>query len=826
MKDTLDRIPKEKGIDVRAELLKFHGAWYSADIMTLAVCGKESLDELEALVTPLFSAIEEKGVTAPTWPEAPFPPELRKKRAYCMPVKDLRSLSIDFPVPDSTAHYKSAPGHYLSHLLGHEGPGSLLAALKARGWCNSLVGGTRIGARGFGFFGVQVDLTEDGIEHIDDIIELVFQYISLLRSEGPVRWVWEEQRDLASTEFRFKDTQEPRSLVTSHVHLIQQFPMEDVLSAYYIMSEWRPDLIEELLNLLTPENVRVGIVAKAFADKCTMVEPWYGTKYLQEDIDEETIKKWKNTKHSEELHLPPPNEYIPANLDIDPSKDPTQDSVAPCIVRDSALLRLWYKRDHEFLLPKAVATFDFISPLAYSEPLSCGLASLWVLLLRDKLQQGGYAAELAGLRGSVGNAKYGLSVTIDGYDDKQHILLDKIIDELVNFKCDPKSLIWYTFTGVALKSNAKEKSLPSTLEKSKRKRPRFEIMKENHIRAIKNFDAEQPYQHAVYQQALCLSELAWTKGQLLEAAEAMTPEMLNDFAHRFMRKVHVEGLIYGNVSRERALRIATRLEEKLPKDAMPLLAQQLLLHRDVELDKGSSYLRIVNNSVHKSSCASLYYACGGRAPREHAALELCAQLVAEPAFTQLRTKEQLGYIVFSGVRRSNGTQGLRLIVQGDRHSEYLEERIEAFLHTMEAYIRDMPEEEFIKHRSSLAAQKLERPKRMSSAASQLWSEITTQFYNFDRARVEVEQLQTISKDELLEFFMRHISADSDSRRKLSVRVVATAGADPEPKDATEKEEKARPTLITDLVEFKSRRSLHPHPAPHTNIPRKGAHCKL
>ncbi|KAG7298348.1 hypothetical protein JYU34_017950 [Plutella xylostella] len=45
-KDTLDRIPKEKGIDVRAELLKFHGAWYSADIMTLAVCGKDTLDRI------------------------------------------------------------------------------------------------------------------------------------------------------------------------------------------------------------------------------------------------------------------------------------------------------------------------------------------------------------------------------------------------------------------------------------------------------------------------------------------------------------------------------------------------------------------------------------------------------------------------------------------------------------------------------------------------------------------------------------------------------------------------------------------------------------
>lgn len=67
------------------------------------------------------------------------------------------------------------PGHYLSHLIGHEGPGSLLSALRSRGWCNSLVGGVRTGSKGFSFFGINVDLTEDGIEHIDDIVQLVFQ---------------------------------------------------------------------------------------------------------------------------------------------------------------------------------------------------------------------------------------------------------------------------------------------------------------------------------------------------------------------------------------------------------------------------------------------------------------------------------------------------------------------------------------------------------------------------------------------------------------------------------------------------------------------------
>jgi len=73
------------------------------------------------------------------------------------------------------------PGHYIAHLIGHEGPGSLLSELKSRGWCTVLNGYDRRGANGFGFFNVSVDLTEEGIEHIEDIITLIFQYINLLK---------------------------------------------------------------------------------------------------------------------------------------------------------------------------------------------------------------------------------------------------------------------------------------------------------------------------------------------------------------------------------------------------------------------------------------------------------------------------------------------------------------------------------------------------------------------------------------------------------------------------------------------------------------------
>lgn len=39
-KDTLDTIPKERGIQVREELLKFHKKWYSANLMSLVVLGQ------------------------------------------------------------------------------------------------------------------------------------------------------------------------------------------------------------------------------------------------------------------------------------------------------------------------------------------------------------------------------------------------------------------------------------------------------------------------------------------------------------------------------------------------------------------------------------------------------------------------------------------------------------------------------------------------------------------------------------------------------------------------------------------------------------------
>jgi hypothetical protein len=49
--------------------------------------------------------------------------------------------------------------------------------------------------------------------------------------------------------------------------------------------EWRPDLINEYLNLLTPQSAIFNLNAKSCADKQDQrTEPYYGTQFSTEKI--------------------------------------------------------------------------------------------------------------------------------------------------------------------------------------------------------------------------------------------------------------------------------------------------------------------------------------------------------------------------------------------------------------------------------------------------------------------------------------------------------------------------------------------------------------
>ena len=139
--------------------------------------------------------------------------------------------------------------------------------------------------------------------------------------------------------------------------------------------------------------------------------------------------------------------------------------------------------------------------------------------------------------------------------------------------------------------------------------------------------------------------------------------------------------------------------------------------------------------------------------RHNMLLELFSQIINENCYNQLRTQEQLGYIVFSGVRRSNGAQGLRVIVQSERHPVYLDQRIESFLISVDTMLVQMEQEEYKQHVEALASKRLEKPKKLSVRNGRYWSEILSQHYNFNRDEIEVWHVLQYSNKLNLLFFI-------------------------------------------------------------------------
>ena len=61
---------------------------------------------------------------------------------WSVPVKESRTLLVSWALPSLRNAYATKPDSYLSHLIGHEGPGSILSHLKAKGWASGLSAGT------------------------------------------------------------------------------------------------------------------------------------------------------------------------------------------------------------------------------------------------------------------------------------------------------------------------------------------------------------------------------------------------------------------------------------------------------------------------------------------------------------------------------------------------------------------------------------------------------------------------------------------------------------------------------------------------------------
>jgi insulysin len=115
---------------------------------------------------------------------------------------------------------------------------------------------------------------------------------------------------------------------------------------------------------------------------------------------------------------------------------------------------------------------------------------------------------------------------------------------------------------------------------------------------------------------------------------------------------------------------------------------------------------------------------------------LLTQILSEPAFNVLRTREQLGYLVSCTNWTLSGLseRGLRIVVQSEKKPGYLEERVEAFLDEMRSKLEMMADAEFVSHRTALEKKWLEADKNLPEEVARYIVQVNSGHCDFLRSK--------------------------------------------------------------------------------------------
>ena len=577
---------------------------------------------------------------------------------------------------------------------------------------------------------------------------------------------------MSELDYRFAEKPEGTSLVNVFSTLMMYYPFRTVEIAPYMITEFKPRIFDSMLYSLSPNNMLAVLAARDV--KTSMKEEFYGVEYALTYTDPELVKKWRNAKTNNALKLPESNIFLPESLDILPYKGRIQlthqtlkgleqeglspgflkrleslkgkfwssldeilssvDAASgtensdelrevlrkhvlgdPQVLQDDHHGKIWFQQDFRFETPKAHLTFRINTPQVYSSPRNAVLSQLYTDAISEGLNEFGYPVRLAGLEYSINVNKKGIILTFSGYSDRILELIKKVSGRLKEITIDKKT---------------------------------FNTLKEVRARRYQNFHFQQPFQQAFYYRSLLLEG---RKFSIMDYEKAIKKISLNDvkkFADKIYDRIYIEGLAYGNLRQEPVMEAAKVLRQKLA--GKPLPEAERFRESVIQVPSGKSHAFTRKMQVENSALV-LETQIGQLSPELQGALLVIDNLIQPQFYNELRTSQQLGYIVNSGMTLLEKTLGLIFMVQsGEYDAEILEKRIDVFLLNFFESLKELSEEEFSKIKKSVLHSKLQKSTSVSGEAERLFTIAFERNAEFDLNSENIKAIEQLKMEDIIQ----------------------------------------------------------------------------
>ena len=264
-----------------------------------------------------------------------------------------------------------------------------------------------------------------------------------------------------------------------------------------------------------------------------------------------------------------------------------------------------------------------------------------------------------------------------------------------------------------------------------------------------------------------VNEFYYLPEEQLPIAKNITLKDVRRYANKLYRRADIEGLVYGNMTQSDALLSLAYLKDTLRINSLgnsePYEAKLLIQapgNHVIDADKLE-----VNNS-----CFWREYFLGFDTPKSRVATLVLGNFISNPFYAEMRTRQQLGYIVWGQTGRVEEQLMAYFIIQSSEYPpDELQKRIEAFLATIPNLFAEIPDEEFKQIIAGVRAKLEEKEKSIAEKASILFDLAYEEDEDWGRNEASLKALDTITREDI-QALIKNIIVQSQQRTKTVLLV--------------------------------------------------------
>jgi len=357
------------------------------------------------------------------------------------------------------------------------------------------------------------------------------------------------------------------------------------------------------------------------------------------------------------------------------------------------------------------------------------LLKFYETCVNEVLNETAYAARQAGLNFGFSADLEGVKMSLSGYDESATRLRDKIAGNLINIELSPE---------------------------------RFAALKDKLVQDYASFPRLDAFMIIAQTRRATVREFYYRPDEQLPVAQGVTLEAVRQFAKELYTQGKIQALVYGNVTADDAVAAARRFSSVLQVKGVPaadLLKRNLLVMQPGESVRTNEKL-VGNNSVYWRE-----YTLGGDSPEMRAATLALGNFMAEPYYTEMRTHQQLGYIVWGGADIEEHTTYAYFIIQSGEHlADEMEGKSEAFIATLPGLLAALPDADWATIKAGVKAKLLEKDKTVAERAARFFDLGYNQDADWGRQEETLKALASLTKARAGEILSQALAQSSRMER--------------------------------------------------------------